>query len=140
MQGANLGVGVALDVMQPHDRARHRGQAPEGARQVDLRRDVHRRRNQRCEGRRLVVIAVEEREPRALPGRTQVHEAAGQDDAADPGAKWRFATEFRQVFEHCKQAVLKQVFGSGAVIQVGEQIIDGSLRHKLEQIKSKLLQ
>jgi F-type H+-transporting ATPase subunit delta len=28
----------------------------------------------------------------------------------------------------------------GAVIQVGEQIIDGSLRHKLEQIKSKLLQ
>lgn len=28
----------------------------------------------------------------------------------------------------------------GAIIQVGEQIIDGSLRRKLEQIKSKLLQ
>jgi len=28
----------------------------------------------------------------------------------------------------------------GAIIQVGEQIIDGSLRHKLEQMKLKLLQ
>lgn len=60
----------------------------------------------------------------------------------DDATLQRFATELSritgknvQLFQRIDSAIL-----GGAIIQVGEQIIDGSLRRKLDQIREKLAQ
>ena len=52
-----------------------------------------------------------ERDARAMPGRTERHEAAADRDAAHPDAERRFAAKIVQVLEHGDQRVLQQVLG-----------------------------
>ena len=73
------------------------------------------------------------------------HKVSGEITTAiplDDATLNRLATELSRVTGKNVQLFQKvdpSILG-GAIIQVGEEIIDGSLRHKLDQIKERLAQ
>ena len=89
-----------------------------------------------------VLPIIEEFSAQASVARKKVSGEVTTAIALDQNLLQRLADELSRVTGQNVELLQKvdpSILG-GAVIQVGEQIIDGSLRHKLEQIKSKLLQ
>jgi F-type H+-transporting ATPase subunit delta len=87
-----------------------------------------------------VLAIIEDFETQAATARQKVTGEVVSAPALDPATVLRFAAELSrltgknvELFQKVDPAIL-----GGAIIKVGEQVIDGSLRRRLDQIKEKL--